>query len=402
MSEENSKNGALAGIKVVDLTRVLSGPYATQILADHGAEVIKVEPPLGDEVRDWGPPFYEGDASYFIGLNRNKRSIGIDLRQKEGQDVLLRLLEEADIVFENFKTGQMEKFGLGYEDVLKEKFPKLIYCRISGYGADGPLGGFPGYDAVIQSAAGWFSVNGTSDSGPTRVGIPMVDMGKGLYSTIAMLMALEERSRSGQGQFIDMTLYDCAVSLLHPYLANYLLSDKIPQITGNQHPNIAPYDKYPTKSGDIYIACGNNRQFLGLCEVLGQPELADDPRFKDNGDRSQNRDALTDVLRLAMVNEDGEDLCARLLAKNVPAGPVNDIAQVMSHPHTAHRSMDAKLDWYRGAGTPIKFSRTPGALKSPPPKFGVHSREILAAHGYSEGDIERMIADGILVEERRK
>ncbi len=402
MSVENSKNGALAGIKVVDLTRVLSGPYATQILADHGAEVIKVEPPLGDEVRDWGPPFYEGDASYFIGLNRNKRSIGIDLRQKEGQDVLLRLLEEADIVFENFKTGQMEKFGLGYEDVLKEKFSKLIYCRISGYGADGPLGGFPGYDAVIQSAAGWFSVNGTSDSGPTRVGIPMVDMGTGLYSTIAMLMALEERSRSGQGQFIDMTLYDCAVSLLHPYLANYLLSDKIPQITGNQHPNIAPYDKYPTKSGDIYIACGNNRQFLGLCEVLGQAELADDPRFKDNGDRSQNRDALTDVLRLAMVNEDGEELCARLLAKNVPAGPVNDIAQVMSHPHTAHRSMDAKLDWYRGAGTPIKFSRTPGALKSPPPKFGVHSREIMAAHGYSEGDIERMIADGILVEERRK
>ena len=402
MSEENSKNGALAGIKVVDLTRVLSGPYATQILADHGAEVIKVEPPLGDEVRDWGPPFYEGDASYFIGLNRNKRSIGIDLRQKEGQDVLLRLLEEADIVFENFKTGQMEKFGLGYEDILKEKFPKLIYCRISGYGADGPLGGFPGYDAVIQSAAGWFSVNGTSDSGPTRVGIPMVDMGTGLYSTIAMLMALEERSRSGQGQFIDMTLYDCAVSLLHPYLANYLLSDKIPQITGNQHPNIAPYDKYPTKSGDIYIACGNNRQFLGLCEVLGQAELADDPRFKDNGDRSQNRDVLTDVLRLAMVNEDGEDLCARLLAKNVPAGPVNDIAQVMSHPHTAHRSMDAKLDWYRGAGTPIKFSRTPGALKSPPPKFGVHSREIMAAHGYTEGDIERMFADGILVEERRK
>ncbi len=402
MSDKNTKIGALSGIKIVDLTRVLSGPYATQILADHGAEVLKVEPPLGDEVRDWGPPFYEGDASYFIGLNRNKRSIGIDLRKPEGRVILMRLLEDADIVFENFKTGQMEKFGLGYEDVLKKEFPKLIYCRISGYGADGPLGGFPGYDAVIQSAAGWFSVNGTADSGPTRVGIPMVDMGTGLYSTIAMLMALEERSRSGKGQFIDMTLYDCAVSLLHPYLANYLLSDKIPQVTGNQHPNIAPYDKYPTKTGDIYIACGNNRQFLGLCQVLDQPELADDPRFKDNGDRSQNRDALTDVLRLAMVNEDGEDLCARLLANNVPAGAVNDIAQVMSHPHTAHRSMNAELDWYRGAGTPIKFSRTPGSLKSPPPKFGVHSREIMLAHGYSEGEIERMIGDGVVVEERRK
>jgi crotonobetainyl-CoA:carnitine CoA-transferase CaiB-like acyl-CoA transferase len=402
MSDKNTKNGALSGIKIVDLTRVLSGPYATQILADHGAEVLKVEPPLGDEVRDWGPPFYEGDASYFIGLNRNKRSIGIDLRKPEGRVILMRLLEDADIVFENFKTGQMEKFGLGYEDVLKKEFPKLIYCRISGYGADGPLGGFPGYDAVIQSAAGWFSVNGTADSGPTRVGIPMVDMGTGLYSTIAMLMALEERSRSGKGQFIDMALYDCAVSLLHPYLANYLLSDKVPQVTGNQHPNIAPYDKYPTKTGDIYIACGNNRQFLGLCQVLDQPELADDPRFKDNGDRSQNRDALTDVLRLAMVNEDGEDLCARLLANNVPAGAVNDIAQVMSHPHTAHRSMNAELDWYRGAGTPIKFSRTPGSLKSPPPKFGVHSREIMLAHGYSEGEIERMIGDGVVVEERRK
>ena len=402
MSDKNAKNGALSGIKIVDLTRVLSGPYATQILADHGAEVLKVEPPLGDEVRDWGPPFYEGDASYFIGLNRNKRSIGVDLRKPEGRVILMRLLEDADIVFENFKTGQMEKFGLGYEDVLKKEFPKLIYCRISGYGADGPLGGFPGYDAVIQSAAGWFSVNGTADSGPTRVGIPMVDMGTGLYSTIAMLMALEERSRSGKGQFIDMALYDCAVSLLHPYLANYLLSDKVPQVTGNQHPNIAPYDKYPTKTGDIYIACGNNRQFLGLCQVLDQPELADDPRFKDNGDRSQNRDALTDVLRLAMVNEDGEDLCARLLANNVPAGAVNDIAQVMSHPHTAHRSMNAELDWYRGAGTPIKFSRTPGSLKSPPPKFGVHSREIMLAHGYSEGEIERMIGDGVVVEERRK
>ena len=394
--------GALAGVKVIDLTRVLSGPYATQILADHGAQVIKVEPPLGDEVRDWGPPFHDGDASYFIGLNRNKSSIGIDLRQNEGRDVLLRLLEDADIVFENFKTGQMEKFGLGYQEVLKCRFPRLIYCRISGYGADGPLGGFPGYDAVVQSAAGWFSVNGTDDSGPTRVGIPMVDMGTGLYSTVAMLMALHERERSGHGQFIDMALYDCAVSLLHPYLANYLLSDKVPQITGNQHPNIAPYDKYPTKSGDIYIACGNNRQFRALCQVLGRVQLADDPRFKNNGDRSQNRDELTDVLRQAMVNEDGEDLCARLLAQNVPAGPVNDIAQVMSHPHTEHRLMDARLDWYRGAGTPIKFSRTPGALKTPPPKFGAHSREVLAAHGYRDDEIATLLNDKVVIEERRR
>jgi len=402
MNEPVTSSGALAGVKVIDLTRVLSGPYSTQILSDHGAEIIKVEPPMGDEVRDWGPPFHDGVAAYLIGLNRNKKSIGIDLRQEEGREILLRLLEDADIVFENFKTGQMEKFGLGYEEVLKARFPKLIYCRISGYGADGPLGGFPGYDAVVQSAAGWFSVNGTKDSGPTRVGIPMVDMGTGLYATIAMMMALIERGRSGKGQFIDMALYDCAVSLLHPYLANYLLSDKVPQITGNQHPNIAPYDKYPTKTGDIYIACGNNRQFQGLCDVLGHSEFAEDPRFKDNGDRSVNRDALTDILRSAMVNEDGEELCRRLLAANVPAGAVNDIAEVMAHPHTAHRDMDARLDWYRGAGTPIKFSRTPGEMKSPPPQFGAQTREVMNAHGYDVSEIENLLSSGALLEERQK
>ena len=402
MVNRNFETSALSGIKVIDLSRVLSGPYATQILADHGARVIKVEPPLGDEVRDWGPPFYDGDASYFIGLNRNKCSIGIDLRQSEGREILLNLLTDADILLENFKTGQMEKFGLGYEEILKERFPKLIYCRISGYGSDGPLGGFPGYDAVIQSAAGWFSVNGTSDTGPTRVGIPMVDMGTGLYSTIAILMALSERNQSGQGQFIDMALYDCAVSLLHPYLANYILSDVVPEITGNQHPNIAPYDKYPTMTGDIYIACGNNRQFRGLCKVLGREELAEDPRFKENGSRSINRETLTGILRKLMVNLDGEDLCARLLAMNVPAGAVNNIAEVMSHPHTLHRNMDVSLDWYRGAGTPIKFSRTPGALKSVPPKFGADTRAIMAAHGYSEKEINNYLVKGVLVEVRKR
>ncbi|MDP6390419.1 MAG: CoA transferase [Alphaproteobacteria bacterium] len=401
MSDSNG-GGTLAGIKIVDLTRVLSGPYATQIFADHGADVVKVEPPMGDEVRDWGPPFHEGDASYFIGLNRNKRSIGIDLREEAGCEVLLRLLDDADVVFENFKTGQMEKFGLGYDEVLKERCPRLIYCRISGYGADGPLGGFPGYDAVVQSAAGWFSINGTTDSGPTRVGIPMVDMGTGLYAVIAILMALVERERSGQGQFIDMALYDCGISLLHPYLANYLMSDKVPEITGNQHPNIAPYDKYATKTSDLYIAVGNNRQFRNLCEVLGKPDLADDARFKDNGDRSVNRDELTVELRALLAERQAEEACSELLDAGVPAGPVNDIAQVMAHPHTDHREMDVRLDWYRGAGTPIKFSRTPGEMRTPPPKFGAHCREVLAEHGFSDDEIERLLAGGTVVEERKK
>ena len=214
----------------------MGGPYCTQVLGDHGAEIIKVEPPQGDEVRDWGPPFHEGDASYFIGLNRNKRSIGLDLSKPEGRDVLLRLLENADVLIDNYKPGTLERWGIGYDGVLSDRFPELVHCRISGYGGEGPLGGYPGYDAIIQGAAGWFSVNGTSESGPTRIGIPMVDMGTGLYAAIAILMAIIERGSSGKGQYIDMTLFDSAVSLMHPYTINYLLSDKVPVATGNAAP----------------------------------------------------------------------------------------------------------------------------------------------------------------------
>ncbi|HCP01609.1 MAG TPA: carnitine dehydratase, partial [Rhodospirillaceae bacterium] len=274
MTQNQGPFGALAGLKVVDLARVLGGPYCTQILADHGADVIKVEPPQGDEVRDWGPPFHEGDASYFTGLNRNKRSIGLDLKIPEGREVLLRLLEEADVLIENYKTGTMEKWGLSYDDVLAKRFPRLIHCRISGYGADGPLGGFPGYDAIVQAMTGWFSINGGADKVPTRVGIAAVDMGTGLYSCVGILMALFERQKSGRGQYIDMTLYDCAISLMHPHIPNYYLSGgEVPGITGNQHSNIAPYDKFSTKTVDVFIGAGNNRAFQRLCDVLGRPEL---------------------------------------------------------------------------------------------------------------------------------
>jgi formyl-CoA transferase len=225
--------GALAGLRVVDLTRVLGGPYCTMVLSDHGAEVIKLEPPQGDEVRDWGPPFDSaGDASYFVGVNRNKRSVGLDLSKPAGKEVLLRLLEGADVLVENFKPGSMEKWGLGYEAVLSKRFPRLIHCRVSGFGGEGPLGGFPGYDAVLQAMVGLMSINGTENSGPTRLGTPIVDIATGLFSTIAILMALHEREKSGQGQYCDMTLHDCGMALLHPHAANYFLSDKRPKATG--------------------------------------------------------------------------------------------------------------------------------------------------------------------------
>ncbi|MDE2583330.1 MAG: CoA transferase, partial [Rhodospirillales bacterium] len=273
--------GALAGIKVIDLTRVLGGPYCTMILSDHGAEVVKIEPPQGDETRDWGPPFRAGDASYFIGVNRNKKSLALDLGRPEGRAVLLRLLDGADVLVENFKPGSMEKWGLGYESDLAPRFPGLIHCRISGFGADGPLGGLPGYDAILQAMTGLMSANGDATTGPMRLGTAMVDMGTGLYSAVGILMALQERTRSGRGQYLDMTLYDCGLSLLHPQAANFFLNGKRPVGTGNPHPNLVPYDKFPTRTGEIFIASGNNGQFRKLCEIIGKPHLAADPRFAD-------------------------------------------------------------------------------------------------------------------------
>ena len=393
--------GALAGIKVVDLTRVLGGPYCTMILSDHGADVIKVEPPQGDEVRDWGPPFHGDDASYFIGVNRNKRAIALDLGKDEGRVVLLRLLEGADVLIENFKPGSMEKWGLGYEEVLSKRFPGLIHCRISGFGGDGPLGGLPGYDAILQAMTGLMSVNGNPETGPMRLGTAIVDMGTGLYSAIGILMALHERKTSGIGQYLDMTLYDCGMALLHPQAANYFLNNKRPAGTGNPHPNLVPYDKYPTRTCDIFIASGNNGQFRKLCELIGRKELADDPRFANNGERNLNRDMLGKMLAAAFADQDGKELALRLIQNGVPAGPVLPVDEATAAPHTAHREMVTELDWYKGIGTPIKFSRTKGGTRRPPPKFAQDGNEILTQHGYSEADIAALEQSGVLHVKRR-
>jgi crotonobetainyl-CoA:carnitine CoA-transferase CaiB-like acyl-CoA transferase len=393
--------GALAGLKVVDLTRVLGGPYCTMILSDHGAEVIKVEPPQGDEVRDWGPPFHENDASYFIGINRNKRAIALDIGKAEGRGVLLRLLEDADILIENFKPGSMEKWGIGY-DTLSQRFPRLIHCRISGFGEDGPLGGLPGYDAILQAMTGLMSVNGDASTGPLRLGTAIVDMGTGLYSAIGILMALHERERSGHGQYLDMTLYDCGMALLHPQAANFFLNGKRPAGTGNPHPNLVPYDKFPTKTCDIFIASGNNGQFRKMAEIIGRPELADDPRFADNGKRNVNRVALTEVLAAAFAEHDGNELSLKLIRNGVPAGPVLPVDESTAAPHTAHREMVTELDWYRGIGTPIKLRRTPGGTRRPPPKFAQDGAEVLTQHGYSADEIAALQRDGVLLTERRR
>jgi formyl-CoA transferase len=395
--------GALAGLKIIDLTRVLGGPYCTMILGDHGAEIIKIEPPQGDETRDWGPPFRDEDAaSYFIGVNRNKRSIALDLAQPAGREVLLRLLEGADVLIENFKPGAMEKWGLGYEQKLAARFPRLIHCRISGFGGHGPLGGLPGYDAILQAMTGLMSVNGDPTTGPLRMGTPVVDLATGLYSAIGILMALHERQTSGRGQYLDMTLHDCGMALLHPQAANFFLNGKRPAPIGNPHPNIAPYEKYKTRTCEIFIAIGNDAQFRKLCEALGRAELGGDARFLSNADRVKNRGALIKELGAAFAEQDGHALTRRLLDLGLPAGPVLFVDESMAAEHTAARAMVTELDGYRGLGTPIKLSRTPGGTRRPPPRFAEHDAELLRAHGYADAEIAALQKSGVLHTKRRR
>jgi formyl-CoA transferase len=394
--------GALAGVKVVDLSRVLGGPYATMILSDHGAEVIKVEPPQGDETRDWGPPFDpEHGAAYFAGVNRNKRSIGLDLSKPAGRAVLMRLLEGADVLVENFKTGTMERWGIGYAD-LSARFPALVHCRVSGFGADGPLGGLPGYDAVVQAMVGLMSVNGPPATGALRIGTPVVDLATGLYSVVGILMALQERARSGLGQFIDMTLHDCGMALLHPSAANYLMSGKRPQGLGNPHSNIAPYEKFATGTCEIFLAVGNDGQFAKLAAVVGRPEIAVDPRFIGNAARIANVEVLRAVLTEAFADQDGYVLAPRLAAAGVPAGPVLGVDEAVNSPHVAARDMVTQTGGVRAVNTPIKLSRTPGGGRTAPPDFGADGPAVLAEHGFSEADIAALSADGIVWTERRR
>lgn len=364
--------GALAGCKVVDLSRVLGGPYCTQILADHGAEVTKIEPPSGDETRGWGPPFLGDTASYFIGVNRNKRGMAVDLSQPAGQELVRTLLADADVLVENFKPGTLEKWGLDY-GTLSAAFPRLVHCRISGFGADGPLGGLPGYDACAQAMCGLMSVNGDADGEATRVGLPVVDMVTGLNAAVGILLALNEREKSGLGQFVDMTLFDCAISLLHPHAANFFYSGKTPQRSGNAHPNIAPYETFETQTGAIFLAVGNNTQFAGLLRVLSAEHLGADPRFVTNAERLKHRDALREALGALLASEDAAVLADKLLRHGVPAAPVLTVPDILSHPHTLHRNMVMHEGEYHAVASPIKLSRTPATLRRLPPTLGEHN-----------------------------
>jgi len=389
--------GALAGLRVIDLSRVLAGPLCTQMLADHGADVIKVEPPTGDETRTLGPPFdAHGDAAYFTALNRGKRGVAIDLSRPAGRDLLLQLLDTADVLVENFIPGTMARWGLDYEQVLAPRLPRLVYCAVSGFGTDGPLGGLPGYDAVLQALCGLMSVNGDPASGPTRMGVPIVDHLTAYTAMTGILMALLDRQHTGLGQRVEATLFDTALSLLVPHAANWMHSDRTPQLLGSAHPNIAPYDRFDCADGPIFLGILNDRQFARFCDCVDLAALPHDARFASNADRLQHRAALSALIGDALRSRHREPLCQRLMALGVPVGPVNTVPQAFEQAHARHRGMRVQADTYRGLGLPTRLGRTPGRVGRPPPRFAEHTDEVLAEAGVAPDLIEQGRTLGVL------
>ncbi|BAD58230.1 CaiB/BaiF CoA transferase family protein [Nocardia farcinica] len=389
--------GVLGGVRVLDLSRVLAGPYTAQMLADQGAEVIKVEGPGGDETRGWGPPFVdEGTSSaYYASLNHSKDNIGLDLSTDEGREILAHLLAGADIVIENFKAGTMARWGFDYETVLAEQHPRLIYCRITGFGVDGPMGGLPGYDAVLQSFGGLMSINGYPDGNPLRVGVPIVDIVTANLAVNGILLALLERERSGRGQLVDMALLDSAISILHPHAANWIASGRVPQRTGDFHPTVVPYQVFRAADGDFFVSAANNRQFRSLVTTLGMPELAEDPRFADNGRRYIHRVELVAILAERIAGWRRADLARRLEEAGVAAAPVNTVDEALQAEQTRHRGLFLETADYRGVGVPVKLSRSPHRMPRPAVPRGADTAAVLRAMGYRAERIEAMRAAGI-------
>ena len=389
--------GALDGVRVIDLSRVLAGPYCTQMLADHGAEVVKVEPVAGDLTRTWGPVRPDGVSSYYAGLNRNKQHLSADLSAPDGRALVLRLLEGADVLVENFKPGVMDRWGLDAAALL-ERFPRLVYCRITAFGTDGPMAGLPGYDAVIQAHAGIMHLNGEPDGGPMRVPMPITDLTAGLLALSGVLLALHERTASGRGQLVELTLADGAVSLLHPVAANYFMTGEPPRRLGSGHPNIAPCEVFDSPAGEVYVAAGSDRQFALLADFLGEPGLATDPRYRTNADRLANRhDLNADLAALVSGLDPDADIAREMIAKGVPASVVRPVEDVLDDPYLTEHGMVTEAGGVRMLGVPVRLARTPGAVRTPPRAQGADTRAVLAAAGVTAAQIEDLIDRGVVV-----
>jgi len=339
--------------------------------------VIKVEPPQGDESRAWGPPFVApGTSGYYAALNRNKRNVVLDLKSEHGPRDLARLLAGADVLIENFKTGTLARFGFP-DEVIAERYPRLVHCRITGYGATGPMAGAPGYDAILQAYAGLMSINGEAAGPPLRVGVPVVDAVTGVLAFAGILLALLERQRSGRGQVVDCSLLDTGLSLLHPHSATWLADGAIPERAGSAHPTIAPYDVYAAKDGPVFIGIGNDRQFRALCDALDRPDLAGDARFADNAARLAHRAELDAVIAAIVGDLDRDTIVQRLADRGIAASAIHDVAEALTSPQAAHNEMLVELDGYRGVGIPIKLGRTPGSVREAPRPTGADTDQVL-------------------------
>ena len=389
-----TQRAALSGIRVLDMSRILAGPWVGQMLADLGAEVVKVERPgTGDDTRAWGPPFLKdregrdtSESAYFLCTNRGKRSVTLDISKREGQAIARELADKSDILLENYKVGDLKRYGLAYDD-LSARNPRLIYCSITGFGQSGPYRDRAGYDFMIQGMGGLMSFTGERDDvpggGPQKVGVAIADLMTGMYSCVAILAALHERQSSGIGQYIDMALLDSQVAWLANQNTNFLIGGAPPKRMGNAHPNIVPYQTFHTRDGDLILAVGNDNQFRKFCVAAGIPEVAEDPRFLDNIGRTANRQACVDALAVAIKQKTTAEWVALLEPIGVPCGPINRLDEVYADPQVQHRGMKIEVP-HPLAGVvplvanPIKYSRTPIAYDAPPPLLGQHTDEVLS------------------------
>jgi crotonobetainyl-CoA:carnitine CoA-transferase CaiB-like acyl-CoA transferase len=388
--------GALEGIKVLDLSRVLAGPWAGQLLADMGADVIKIErPQSGDDTRQWAPPaLADGTAAYFVCANRGKRSLTVDISRPEGQDIVRRLAGEADVLLENYKVGGLAKYGLDYAS-LAALNPRLVYCSITGFGQDGPYSELPGYDFILQGMSGLMSITGPADGEPHKVGVAVTDVFTGLYASNAIMAALVARERSGRGQYIDCALFDCAVAMLANVNSNWLVGGKVPPRLGNAHANIVPYQVFACADGHFILACGNDRQFAALAGLLDHPQWAEDERFATNPQRVRYRDVLIPLLAEAFRSRSRAEWLAALERIGVPGGPINTIDEAFADPQLRHRGLEVHLRDGKGlevpmVGCPVKLSATPVEYCLAPPALGEHTDAILTDMGYDAVSIGQL------------
>lgn len=408
----NEEAGPLSHVRVLDLSRILAAPWAGQLLADLGADVIKVERPgAGDDTRAWGPPFLKdaqgkatGEAGYYLAVNRGKRSITVNLDHPDGQQIVRELAATSDIVLENFKAGTLQRYGLD-EKSLRAVNPRLIYCSVTGFGQTGPRRDQPAYDFLIQAMGGLMSVTGERDGlpggGPQKVGVPVVDLMTGMYACVAVLAALARRERTGKGESIDIGMLDVQVATLANQAMNYLVSGKVPGRNGNAHPNIQPQDVYACRDGEVILVVGNDGQFARLCEALGMPQWAKDERFSTNAQRVRHLDELGALLRPAFLQRGRTGLIAALDQAGVPCGPINSVAEVFEDPQVLHRGMRVDLPHPLGVtvpqvANPIRFGECPVQYRAAPPTLGQHSQDILAALGYEPARIAELASTGAI------